>query len=124
MRTAFPPLTSGRGAVLSTFTNQQGARRVGTSQAIPDSRGGRVWRRILTVVLIASIVGIADQLRTIFWFVLNGEGPNLVRTVMMLLGWMGLCWCGYRAYRHNLAPPFWIAVTLPLLVWAYLLWPE
>lgn len=95
-----------------------------TLQIIPDSRKGRTFRRLMTAILIASIVGIADQLRILFWFVLNGEGPNPSRILIILTGWVILCWCGYKAHRHNLAPPTWVVLTIPLLIWTYLLWPE
>lgn len=95
-----------------------------TARTLPDTRGGVILRRILTVVLIGSIIGIADQLRTLFWILLNGDGPNPVRIVVMLVGWVILCWSGYRAYRHNIAPATWIVFVMPILIWAYLLWPD
>ncbi len=95
-----------------------------TAQIIPNTRKGRTFRRILTVVLIASIIGIADQLRTLFWIALTGEGRNPMRILIILVGWTILCWCGYRGYRHNHAPPQWAMLTVPLLIWTYLLWPE
>ena len=95
-----------------------------TSQVIPDSRKGRTFRGLMTIVLIASIIGIADQLRTLFWIALNKEGPNPLRILIILVGWVMLCWCGYRAYRRSLAPPTWVVLAIPLLIWTYLLWPE
>jgi hypothetical protein len=93
---------------------------------IPDTRGGRVYRRILLIAGISSIVGIADQVRALFWIALAGPSYNPTspaRLVIMLIGWILICWCSVRAYRRNLLPPAWVAMLLPLLVWAYLLWP-
>jgi len=75
------------------FSKEKGAPS-GNRRAIPDTRGGVIFRRILTVVLVGSIIGIADQLRTLFWIVLTGEGPNPIRILIMLFGWVILCWCG------------------------------
>lgn len=93
-------------------------------RAIPDNRSGRILRQILTVVLIGAIIGIADQVRTLFWIVLTGEGPNPARVLIMLVGWGILGWCGYKAHRHNLAPPTWAIASNVLLTWVYLLWPS
>jgi hypothetical protein len=96
---------------------------VGT-QTIPDTRGGRIFRLISTVVLVAAIIGIADQVRTLFWILLTGEGRNPARVVLMLIGWSLLCWSGYNAHRHNLAPPTWLVMLIPVLIWIYVLWPS
>lgn len=94
------------------------------TQAIPDTRGGRILRKVFTVVLVAAIIGIADQLRSLFWIVLTGEGRDPVRVVLMLVGWSLLCWSGYEAYRHNRAPSVWVVGLVPVLTWVYLLWPR
>jgi hypothetical protein len=92
-------------------------------QEIPDTRGGRALRRILVVVLVGSIIGIADQIRTLFWIMLTGEGRNPVPVVIMLIGFILLCWTGYKAYRQNVVPPAWIVALIPVLTTIYLLWP-
>ena len=98
-----------------------------TTHIIPDTRGGRIFRGVLLVFGISSIVGIADQVRALFWLALAGpssEGPGAARLLIMLAGWVIMCWCAVRAFRSNALPPLWAAVTLPLLVWAYILWPS
>jgi len=78
------------------------------------------------VLGVSSIVGMADQLRALFWRALAGDsigGPAVAQRLIMLVGWMIMCWCAVRAYRKNALPPTWALVSLPLLVWAYLLWP-
>ena len=92
-------------------------------QEIPDTRGGRILRRIMAAVLIASIIGIADQLRTLFWIVMTGEGRNPARVSLMLIGFLLLCWTGYKAYRQNVVPPLWLVACIPVLTSIYLLWP-
>lgn len=85
-----------------------------------------MFRRVLFVIGIASIVGIADQLRAIFWRALAGPsigGPGVARLMILLAGWAIMCWCGVRAFRSNALPPAWAAYALPVLIWAYLLWP-
>jgi hypothetical protein len=37
---------------------------------------------------------------------------------------MVMGWCGVRAFRRNALPPAWAVLVLPLLIWAYLLWPR
>jgi hypothetical protein len=93
---------------------------------IPETRGGRFFRSLLLVVGISSIVGIADQLRALFWRVLAGPsigGPGFARLLILLTGWAIMCWCGVRAFRKNALPPAWVAFVLPVLIWAYILWP-
>lgn len=75
------------------------------TRSIPDTRRGQILRRILTVVLIGAIVGVADQLRALFW--------------IRLLGWSG-----YKGYRHNLAPPTWVVILVPVLTSIYLVLPS
>jgi hypothetical protein len=93
---------------------------------IPDTRGGRIYRRILLVCGIASIVGIADQVRALFWIALSGpssQSTDPARLLILLAGWLLLCWCSVRAIRRNVLPPTWAVVSLPVVTWAYILWP-
>jgi hypothetical protein len=93
---------------------------------IPDTRGGRIYRRILLVCGIASIVGIADQARALFWIALAGPsyGPTSPARILILLGgWVLMCWCSVRAIRRNVLPPTWAVVLMPVVTWAYILWP-
>ncbi|WP_420129704.1 hypothetical protein [Longimicrobium sp.] len=98
-----------------------------TSHAIPDTRRGRAYRRVMLVAGILSIVGIADHVRALFWRVLSGPPTNgsmgVPQRLIILTGWAIICWCAVRAVRGNLLPPMWAAVTLPILIWTYLLWP-
>jgi hypothetical protein len=97
-----------------------------TLRSIPDTPGGRVYRWVLLAVGISAIVGIADQLRALFWLALAGPsigGPGAARLLIMLAGWVILGWCGMRAFRSNALPPVWAVLAMPLLVWTYLLWP-
>lgn len=93
------------------------------TQTIPDTRSGRILRRIFTVVLVASIIGLADQVRSLFWILLTGEGRDPVRVLLMLIGWGLLGWSGYKVYRHKLAPSMWVVGLVPVLTWIYLLLP-
>jgi hypothetical protein len=98
-----------------------------TAHTIPDTRGGRLYRRVLLIVGISAVVGIADQLRALFWFVLVGQSGNgdgvAAKAVIQLLGWVLLCWCAVRGVRENLVPPTWAVLTIPVLLWTYTLWP-
>ena len=110
----------------TTFPRKRKGLAVTTSHTIPDTQAGRFFRGVLLVVGISSIVGIADQVRALFWLVLAGPsigGPGAGRLLIMLAGWGILCWCGVRAYRKNALPPTWAAVALALLIWARILWP-
>lgn len=63
---------------------------------IPDTRGGRAYRRFLLVAGIVSIVGIADQIRAFFGLTLWGasaRGANVARVLILLAGWGLICWC-------------------------------
>ena len=96
------------------------------SRSIPDTRGGRLYRKVLLVGGISSIVGIADQLRGLFWLVLSGPsigGPGAAQRVVMLAGWAIIGWCGLRVFRKNVLPPAWAAFAMPVLIWALILWP-
>ncbi len=108
----------------SSFATVRQVQRVIVMQPIPDTRRGRTLRRILSIVLVGSIIGIADQVRALFWIALTGEGRDPVRVVVMLVGFILLCWTGYKAYRHNVVPPAWIVSIVPVLTTAYLLWPN
>lgn len=93
---------------------------------IPDTNGGKAYRTVLLIVGIASIIGIADRVRALFWLALAGPsigGPGVGRLLIMLIGWGIMCWCAVRAFRSNALPPPWAVVALPGLIWAYLLWP-
>jgi hypothetical protein len=101
-----------------------------TLRTIPDTRKGRAYRRVAWVVGIASIVGISDQLRALFWSVLEGvpEGSGPVeiyaaRVLITLAGWALVCWCAVIGVRENATPPTWALVSMPLMVWAVLLLP-
>lgn len=98
-----------------------------TSHSIPNTRGGRLFRGVLLVVGISSIVGIAGQIRALIGLAVAGPstaGLGAARALIILAGWIIMCWCSVRAWRSNVLPPLWAAVTLPLLVWAYILWPS
>lgn len=88
---------------------------------IPPTRKGRYYRSILTCVLVAAIIGIADQVRDLFWLLLTKEVSDMPRILLLLPGWGIMAWCGYRAYRKNRLAPAWAIATLPVLLWAYLL---
>jgi hypothetical protein len=100
---------------------------VASSHTIPDTRGGRAYRRVLLVVGLSSIVGIADQVRALFWRALSGPpshgGMGGAQRLIILTGWALMCWCAVRVFRSNALPPAWVAFAAPLLIWAYLLWP-
>jgi len=96
-------------------------------QAIPDTRGGRVYRRILVVAGLSAVVGVADQLRALMWLALLGPGSEdivIAQVLIKLSGWVLLGWLAYRGIRQNLAPPGWALCTIPILVWSYALWPS
>jgi hypothetical protein len=98
-----------------------------STNLIPDTKGGRAYRRILLVAGVFSVIGIADQLRALFWMALIGPSPGRhgpVQPVILLVGWALICWIAVRAVRTNALPPRWAAFSLPLLLWAYLLWPD
>ena len=101
-----------------------------TLRQIPESNKGRTYRRVAWVVGIASVIGIADQLRTLFWLVLGGvpEGVSAPavytpRVLIMLAGWALLCWCAIIGVRKNAIPPTWALVSIPVMIWAVLLLP-
>lgn len=98
-----------------------------TVHTIPNTRGGRIFRGVLLVVGISSIVGIADQVRAFLRLALTGpasqSGPVWPERVILLVGWLILCRCAVRAFRMNVLPPAWVAFAMPLLIWAYILWP-
>jgi hypothetical protein len=100
---------------------------VSTLRTIPDTHGGKVYRVVLLVVGISSIVGIADHARALFWRVLSGPpshgGMGVAQRLIILAGWGIMCWCAVRAFRSNALPPTWAVVAVPVLIWAYLLWP-
>lgn len=101
-------------------------QQVSAVRTIPDTRGGRLFRRFLLVAGIISIAGIAGQARGLFWLLLSGPsvgGPGAVQRIIMLVGWSIVCWCGVRVLRSNGLPPAWVAYVMPVLIWAYLLWP-
>lgn len=102
---------------------------VRSQRPIPDTKKGRTYRRVLWVVGIAAIVGIADQARALFWLVVagvpEGSGPlDVTRVVIMLAGWSLLCWCAVLAIRKNAMPPTWALVMIPVMIWTVLLLPK
>lgn len=101
-----------------------------TLRKIPDTTKGRAYRRLAWVVGIASVVGIVDQLRALFWFALagvpEGSGPAQIyaaRVLIILAGWALVCWCAIIGVRNNAIPPTWALVSMPVMIWAVLLLP-
>jgi hypothetical protein len=101
---------------------------VATLREIPDTNRGRAYRRVAWVVGIASVIGIADQLRAMFWFALAGvpegvgaPGVYAPRVLIMLAGWALVCWCAVIGVRKNAIPPAWALVSIPVMIWAVLL---
>jgi hypothetical protein len=98
-----------------------------STQTIPNTSGGRAYRVLLMIAGVAAIVGIADQLRALVRVVMAGpsfegaHGP--VRILIILAGWAVIAWCAARAIK-NAAPPTWAIVSIPILIWAYILWPN
>lgn len=95
-------------------------------QMIPDTRGGRTYRRFLLIAGILSIVGVADQLRAFLGLLVFGPstpGADAARILIMFLGWVMIGWCAVRAIRLNALPPAWAVLSIPALIWAYILWP-
>jgi hypothetical protein len=95
-------------------------------EMIPDTPKGRSFVRLAWVVGIASIIGIADQLRALFWFVVTevpegGGREYLVRHAVMLGGWTLLCWISVLAVRKNAIPPTWALLAIPLMIWTVVL---
>jgi hypothetical protein len=95
---------------------------------IPATSKGRAFRRLAWVIGIASIVGIADQLRGLFWFALagipEGGGPMYAaRRIIILAGWILLCWLAVLAVRKNTVPPTWALLAIPVLIWTVLFLP-
>lgn len=94
---------------------------------IPDTRGGRAYRRFLLIAGILSIVGIADQLRALLGLIVFGPsapGTDAARMLIKLAGWGLIGWCAVRAIRLNALPPAWAVFSIPALIWAFILWPS
>ncbi len=99
------------------------------AQPIPDTRGGRVYRRVLTAAALCAVVGIADAVRALFWSglpMIAGGAPELgagdaMDLLLRLTGWGLIGWAACRGVTRNLLPPTWVTLTLPVLVWINLL---
>lgn len=100
-----------------------------SAHVIPDTRGGRFYRRILIVAALCATVGIADALRALFWSglpVVAGGSPELslrdaVGLLLQLIAWGLIGWAAWRGASRRLLPPSWVVLTLPVLVWINLL---
>jgi hypothetical protein len=97
--------------------------------SIPDTRGGRTYRRILLVAALCAVVGIADAARALFWSglpVIAGGSPELslgdaLSVALRLAGWGLIGWAAWRGVTRKLLPPTWVALALPVLVWITIL---
>jgi hypothetical protein len=98
------------------------------AQEIPPTKGGRRYRKMLSVLWITSIGSITFTLRS-FANDLMDAGLNPLRLewkasavngLMLACGGM-ICWLSYRGSRHNLMPPEWATAIGVGLVWVLLL---
>ncbi|MBB4638596.1 hypothetical protein [Longimicrobium terrae] len=99
------------------------------TRQIPDTAGGQAFRRILLVLGVASIVGIANSAHAVFWVALTagiggtGSPVGTARKVLLLAGWGLIGWAAYHGVRNNRVPPTWLILMIPALVWIQLLLP-
>lgn len=90
---------------------------------MPPTVGARRYKKILSAVWVAAIVGItlsSTALVDAFTdapFVWTERLRNRVaKQTLMLCGWAIMGWIAHRGTRRNLAPPEWLILVLVLLV--------
>jgi hypothetical protein len=98
------------------------------NREFPRSRNGVRYRRLLGVLGVAAIVGIAFAVSSIVGTLLDGPirpggvaWKAVASNALVLLGWVWIGILGYRAVRRNLAPPTWAILFGVGVGWAALL---
>lgn len=100
------------------------------TRQIPDTARGQAFRRLLLVLGLVSLVGIANNATAVVGLALTSgiggiDSPvDAVRKVLLLAGWVLIGWAAYRGVRHNRVPPTWLILVIPVLVWVQLLLPR
>lgn len=98
-----------------------------STRLIPPTKSGQTYRRVLLIVGVFAIIGIADAARALFWIGLGAaagsRSPNtdVVRTVLMLLSWCILASIAYDGWRRNVIPATWLGAVVVVLTWALIL---
>ena len=101
-----------------------------STRQIPDTAGGQAFRRILLVVGVASLVGLASSAHAVLWVALaagaGGTNPpvDTARKVLLLAGWGLIGWAAYQGVRNRRFPPTWLILMIPALTWLQLLLPR
>lgn len=95
-----------------------------TMQQMPDTRGARFYRKLLTALWVASIAGITLTLNDVAGKLMDvGLDPARLEARMLafhaviLVNWAVICWTSYRGSRRNLAPPPWAYVAVTAGMW-------
>lgn len=98
------------------------------AREMPPTRGAELYKKLLGVLWIGAIVGIALTANSLLSTIIDApfNPPELVRRrsakyVVVLCGWGIAVWIAHRGTRRNLAPPEWSLIALVLLAWAALL---
>jgi hypothetical protein len=98
------------------------------AQEMPPTKGARRYRKLLSILWIASIGGITLTLSRLVDNLMDA-GLNPVRldwkvaavNGLVLAAWGMVCWLSYRGSRHNLMPPTWATGIAVGLGWAAML---
>ncbi|HEX8394246.1 MAG TPA: hypothetical protein VF665_18020 [Longimicrobium sp.] len=99
----------------------------GTMMQDRGSREGghkeRYFRRLMLVVGVGAIVGIADQTRVLLWIGLKHLAgtsepvSEAIAPVILLAGWLLMAWCAAQVVHRRRAPPTWAILTIVVLLW-------
>ena len=97
-------------------------------QWLPDTPRARVFRKLLSVLWVASIAGVTLVLNTLLGSLMDvGFRPARLQLGMLafnatvLCGWGLIGWVAYRGSRRGLAPPAWAYVGVIALMWGAIL---
>lgn len=97
----------------------------GHLNVLPHTRGARFYRKLLTVLWVASITGITLTLNDLAGKLMDVgleparlEARMLAFNMVILANWAVICWTSYRGSRRNLAPPQWAYVAVVVGMWA------
>src|SRR4051794_8359253 len=95
---------------------------------LPDTRRGRTFRKLLSIVYVLSIAGITLTLRSaVARLMAVGFEPGkmsagfVLLNAVLLAGWSLTCWTARRGSRDNRAPPSWVVAAVVILSWAAIL---
>ena len=94
---------------------------------IPETRGGRAYRRFLVIAGLCAVVGLADAGRALLWLgadaVSGLDAPllDIAKKLLLLAAWGLIAFAAWDGWRRNVLAATWLAGGIMVLMWALIL---